>query len=116
MTNSNSERSKEHDVTLQDSTMTASPQDRKTIELVNKNLAKRYRAEKRFRAYGIASIGFGLLCLLFLFSDIIGKGHSAFLQTYVKLNVSLSTQALDISDINDPKQIVPVHRKCGIQL
>lgn len=85
--------------------MTSSPDNRKTIELVNKNLAKRYRAEKRFRAYGIASIGFGLMCLLFLFTDIIGKGHSAFLQTYVKLNVNLSTQALDISDINDPTQI-----------
>ncbi len=105
MTNSHSDRSKENNVNSQDSTMTASPKNRKTIELVNQNLAKRYRAEKRFRAYGIASIGFGLLCLLFLFSDIIGKGHSAFLQTYVKLNVNLSTQVLDISDINDPAQI-----------
>ena len=85
--------------------MTSAPDNRKIIELVNRNLAKRYRAEKRFRAYGIASIGFGLLCLVFLFSDIIGKGHSAFLQTYVKLNVNLSTQVLDISDINDPTQI-----------
>ncbi len=85
--------------------MTPAPNNQKTIELVNQNLAKRYRAEKRFRAYGIASIGFGLLCLLFLFTDIIGKGHTAFLQTYVKLNVNLSTEVLDISDINDPAQM-----------
>ena len=52
-----------------------------TIDLVNKNLAKRYRAEKRFKAYGVAAILFGLACLVILFTDIIGKGHSAFLQT-----------------------------------
>ncbi len=85
--------------------MASAPENQKTIELVNQNLAKRYRAEKRFRAYGIASIGFGLLCLLFLFTDIIGKGHTAFLTTYVKLNVELSTEALDIYDVNDPQQI-----------
>ncbi|WP_243748840.1 phosphate ABC transporter permease PstA [Pseudomaricurvus alcaniphilus] len=77
-----------------------------TIDLVNKNLARRYRREKRFRAYGIASIMFGLLCLVILFADIIGKGHSAFLQTYVRLNVELSAEALGISDINDPSQFV----------
>jgi phosphate transport system permease protein len=76
-----------------------------TIDVMNKNLAKRYRAEKRFRFFGIASIAFGLLCLAFLFTDIIGKGHSAFLQTYVKLNVELSTELLDISDPNDADQI-----------
>jgi len=76
-----------------------------TIELVNKNLAKRYRAEKRFRAYGIASVGFGLLCLCLLFTDIIGKGHSAFLQTYVQLDVHLDSQRLDINDITDVNQL-----------
>ncbi len=76
-----------------------------TIDKLNKNLAKRYRAEKRFKAMGIGSILFGLLCLLILFTDIIGKGHSAFLQTYVKLNVSLSAEALDIYDPSDANQI-----------
>lgn len=85
--------------------MTSPSGNRKTIDLLNKNLAKRYRSEKLFRFYGIASIAFGLLCLLFLFTDIIGKGHSAFLQTYVKLNVDLSTQVLDISDVNNTSQI-----------
>ncbi|NIB39464.1 phosphate ABC transporter permease PstA [Pseudomaricurvus alkylphenolicus] len=86
-------------------TTETSGQKPNTIDLVNKNLAKRYRAEKRFRFYGLASIAFGVLCLVFLFTDIIGKGHSAFLQTYVKLNVDLSAEALDISDINDPNQL-----------
>lgn len=76
-----------------------------TIELVNKNLSKRYRAEMRFRAYGIAAILFGLACLVLLFTDIIGKGHSAFLQTYVYLDVIYDPDTLEISDASDAKQI-----------
>lgn len=76
----------------------------KTIDLVNKNLAKRYRAEKRFRFYGLASIAFGLLCLLVLFTDIIGKGHSAFLQTEVALDLHFDADYLGIQDATDPTQ------------
>lgn len=77
-----------------------------TIDLVNKNLAKRYRKEKLFRFYGVASIVFGLLCLVFLFADIIGKGHTAFLQTYIQLDVDLSAEKLGITDPDDPAQIL----------
>ena len=45
----------------------------KTTEKVRKTLARRYRAEKRFKAYGMASIGIGLMALLLLFTDIIGN-------------------------------------------
>ena len=76
-----------------------------TIDLVNKNLAKRYRAEKRFKAYGVAAILFGLACLVILFTDIIGKGHSAFLQTYVYVEVNYDADALDITNVNDPQQL-----------
>jgi phosphate transport system permease protein len=76
-----------------------------TIDLVNKNLKKRYRAEKRFRAYGVSAILFGLACLVVLFTDIIGKGHTAFLQTYIYLDVELSAEQLDISDISDQNQL-----------
>ncbi len=78
----------------------------KTIDLVNRNLAKRYRAEKRFRFYGLLSISFGLLCLLFLFTDIIGKGHSAFLQTYVALDIHFDEEVLGIDNIDDPAQLM----------
>lgn len=76
-----------------------------TIELVNKNLAKRYRAEKRFRAYGILSILFGLACLVILFTDIIGKGHTAFLQTYVQLEVTYDQELLEIDDVSNLQQL-----------
>ena len=73
--------------------------------MVNKNLAKRYRAEKRFRYYGLASIAFGLLCLLVLFTDIIGKGHSAFLQTEVVLEVYFDADYLGIEDASNSAQL-----------
>ncbi len=76
-----------------------------TMDLVNKNLAKRYRAEKRFRAYGIAAILFGLSCLVLLFTDIIGKGHTAFLQTYVYLEVEFDAETLEIDDVTDANQV-----------
>lgn len=77
-----------------------------TIELVNKNLAKRYRAEKRFRAYGILSICFGLFCLLFLFTDIISKGTRGFFFHFTPLEVTVNADDLGISDISDPNQIL----------
>ena len=44
-------------------------------------LAKRHRAESRFKWYGRISIGFGIACVLLLFTDIISKGAGAFTQT-----------------------------------
>jgi len=76
-----------------------------TIELVNKNLKKRYRAERRFKAYGLVSICFALLCLVVLFTDIISKGHTAFFQTYIQLELDLDERVLDINDIRNKKQL-----------
>ena len=90
---------------IRDTDMTNDKQT-STIELVNRNLAKRYRKEKLFRFYGIASITFGLMCLVFLFTDIIGKGHTAFFQTYIQLEVNLSAEELGITDPGDPDQIL----------
>jgi phosphate transport system permease protein len=73
---------------------------------VEKNLARRHRAEKRFRLYGQLSILFGLTCLAILFTDIISKGHSAFLQTRIQMTVTLDPELLEIDDASDPRQIL----------
>ena len=77
----------------------------KTTEQVRKSLAKRYRAEKMFKACGIAAIGFGLMALVLLFTDIIGKGHSAFFETYVQMDVTFDQDTLDIMDVNDDEEL-----------
>ena len=76
-----------------------------TLDKVNKNLSKRYRAERRFRRYGMLSIAFALLCLVVLFTDIISKGHSAFFQTYIELEVTLDAEDLEIDNIHNAAQI-----------
>ena len=37
-------------------------------------VARRYRAERRFKAYGIAAIAVTAVFLVLLFADILGKG------------------------------------------
>jgi phosphate transport system permease protein len=78
----------------------------KTIDKVNRTLGKRHRAEKRFRLYGILSIGFGLLCVLFLFTNIIGKGLSGFTYHYLNLAVEMDAETLEISDTSNLNQIL----------
>ena len=59
----------------------------RTLDIVNRGLARRYRAEKRFRFYGLMAIVASLLFLSFLFISITGNGYGAFQQTYIQLNV-----------------------------
>ncbi len=79
--------------------------DRERRELIEQSLKKRYRAEKRFRVYGMLGIGFGLMCIVVLFTDIISKGHGAFRQTYVQLTVNYDAEILGINDVTDSKQL-----------
>lgn len=76
-----------------------------TIERVEKSLARRYRAEKRFRIYGVLSILFGLACVATLFTDIISKGHSAFFQSRIELTLTLDPELLEIDDPTDREQL-----------
>ncbi len=67
----------------------------KTIDIVNKGLKRRYGKEKRFRFYGLLSIIASAAFLAFLLTSIVSKGYSAFLQTYIKLDVPLEAGMLD---------------------
>ncbi len=74
--------------------------ERRTIDIVHQGLAKRYRAERRFRLYGLAAIVMSLLCLAILFISIVGNGYKAFLQTYVKLEVFFDPALLDQENLS----------------
>ncbi len=67
----------------------------KTAQKVQASLKKRYAAERRFRFIGLVSVGIGLAALLFLFVSIIGRGYTAFAQTYVKLDVHFDETVID---------------------
>ena len=68
---------------------------------LRQGLNKRYRRERRFRAYGIAAIAFGLVALLVLFADIIGKGWPAFQQTQIQLEISWDREELGIDRVSE---------------
>ena len=61
--------------------------DTRTIDIVHAGLAKRYKAERRFKLYGLAAIILSLLCLAILFISIVGNGYTAFQQTYIQIEV-----------------------------
>ena len=66
----------------------------RTLDIVNRGLAKRYRAEKRFRFYGLLAIAASLLFLSLLFFSIGAKGYSALFQTFIKLDVFFDSEIL----------------------
>jgi len=59
----------------------------RTIDIVKSGLTRRYRAERRFRFYGLSAILLSILFLALLFASIVGKGYWAFWQTHIKLDV-----------------------------
>ena len=78
----------------------------RTSDLVQRGLAKRYRAEKRFRWYGIVSVAIGIVSLVALFVEIFGNGLGGFRQTHIQLNVKFDPDVLAVTDARDPTQIV----------
>lgn len=68
-----------------------------TREKVEKSLGRRRAAETRFRLYGMASVFFGMLCLVVLFSDIASKGASVFQQTSLNTDILLDSEYLNLS-------------------
>ncbi|WP_323846187.1 phosphate ABC transporter permease PstA [Microbulbifer magnicolonia] len=70
-------------------------------ERIEQRLASRHRKEKLFRGLGIASIAFGVLAVLVLFTDIISKGSGAFVQSAIELRVHYDEQVLGIDKVDD---------------
>jgi phosphate transport system permease protein len=65
-----------------------------TRHKVEAGLRRRHRAETRFRVAGMLATAVGVLFLGFFFIDLFSKGASAFLQTFVSLEVELSTDVI----------------------
>jgi phosphate transport system permease protein len=75
-----------------------------TIDIVNKNLAKRYAREKRFRLLGFGSVMIGFAALVFLLVTIVGDGWGAFKQSSVRLQLNFDQSVLGIEDVADEEQ------------
>jgi phosphate transport system permease protein len=77
--------------------------DIKTI--VNSGLQRRHAAERRFRWYGLTAISLGLMFVVLMFANIIGKGYPAFWQTYVQVPISFDPAVIDPQGTRDPAAI-----------
>ncbi|WP_373086994.1 phosphate ABC transporter permease PstA [Sneathiella sp.] len=69
------------------------------------NLAKRKRSENRFRRLGLCAILLALTLLAILLFSIFSKGYSAFIQTYVTLDITFSESVLDKDGHRDPAKL-----------
>jgi phosphate transport system permease protein len=78
---------------------------RRTIDVVNASLKRRYARERRFRVVGLAAVVLGLVFVALLFADIIGKGYSAFQQTYIQLPLTFERGELDPAGTLDPQTL-----------
>lgn len=73
-----------------------------TTDIVRAGLKKRYRKEARFRRMGLTAIIIGLIFLSMLFVSIVGKGYSAFWQTFVQLEIYLDESIIDPDGTRNP--------------
>ena len=80
----------------------ASSKDAPQADLSAARIRRRYRAEARFRLYGIAAISTALAMLAVLLGTIVWSGASAFLQTEIALEVPLEAAAIDPDGTRDP--------------
>jgi len=71
----------------------------RTMDIVNKGLAKRYKRERRFRAMGLAAIVASLTFLSVLFVSIAANGYTAFERTMIQLEVHLDPGQIDKEDL-----------------
>lgn len=71
-------------------------------------IKRRYAAERRFQAYGIAAIAFGLFFLAVLLWTVIGNGYTAFQQTAITLPVEFSEKTIDPDNkrATDPSALI----------
>lgn len=70
--------------------------------IVNAGLKRRHAAERRFRNYGLVAISLGLLFVVLMFANIIGKGYPAFWQTYVQVPITFDAAVIDPQGTRDP--------------
>lgn len=76
-----------------------------TRQRVASSLPRRHRSERIFRLLGLAAIILSLGALATLITDVVAKGHTAFVQTHIALDVFLNPEVVDPDNRRDPAQL-----------
>ncbi len=77
--------------------------DHRTTAAIMKSLGRRHRAERRFRAYGIAALAFAVLMLGILLVSVVGPGLSGFTRHEIRLEVDTAPFATTLRET--PKEM-----------
>ena len=70
---------------------TGKPSSRAMVEA---SLARRRRKELVFRSFGLAATMVGIFFLIAFFWTLLSQGSSAFVQTFIELDVEFSEEVL----------------------
>jgi phosphate transport system permease protein len=76
-----------------------------TSDAARRHLARRHRAEARFRSNGIISLAVTAIFLLVLISDVVVKGLPAFWQHSLLFDITVNPAVVDPSGTRDPAAI-----------
>jgi phosphate transport system permease protein len=86
-------------------TDTSAPTNRTQRDLVAANVKKRYAAEKRFRAFGLAMVSIGIIACALLITSIIGQSIPALTQNRLHLAIDVTASQADPAGKRDPVDI-----------
>ncbi|NWG25187.1 MAG: phosphate ABC transporter permease PstA [Pseudorhodoplanes sp.] len=73
-----------------------------TSDAARARIRSRYRAEARFKAYGLIAIGLTAVFLIVVLTDIVMKGIPAFTQNWLQLEVKVDPAEIDPQGTKDP--------------
>jgi phosphate transport system permease protein len=76
-----------------------------TTDAARARVRARYRAERRFKAYGLAAIGMTAVFLVVVLADILIRGLPAFTQYGLVLDVKVDPAEVDPQNTRDPSVI-----------
>jgi phosphate transport system permease protein len=82
--------------------LAAIPVSQRKPDLSEARLRRRYRAELRFRLYGVGAILLAVGVLALLLGSIVNTGFSAFTQTEIALDIDLDAATIDPDGGRDP--------------
>ncbi|MFQ5783346.1 MAG: phosphate ABC transporter permease PstA [Alphaproteobacteria bacterium] len=77
-----------------------------TVERIRDGIGRRKRAERRFRAYGIAAVTLALVFLGAMLVTIVSRGLDAFERTEIALDVTLDSQTIDPDGAGAPADLM----------
>ncbi len=88
--------------------MTPVQSPRRSLLTVDARTRRRNAAETRFRAYGIIAVSLAMLALAVLLYSVFSNGISAFRQTFIVMDITLDSAALDPTGQRDPAAMAKV--------